>query len=49
MLPEARRLGLDSFTEPDVEGLADRLRREVVEMDGSLLVWPAVTAWTRVR
>lgn len=48
MLPEARRLGLDSFTEDDVEGLAQRLRQEVVEAGGSLLVWPTVSAWSRV-
>ena len=49
MLPEARRLGLAGFSEEDVEGLAHRLRQEVVQMNGSLVVWPVVAAWTRAR
>jgi SAM-dependent methyltransferase len=49
MLPEARRLGISDFTEADVDGLADRLRAEVVRLRGSLLVWPVVTAHSRVE
>jgi hypothetical protein len=48
MLPEARRLGLDGFDEASVEGLADRLRDDVVGRGGSVLAWPVVSAWGRV-
>jgi SAM-dependent methyltransferase len=44
MLPEARRLGITAFEEADVDGLAARLRNEVVGQRGSLLVWPVVIA-----
>jgi SAM-dependent methyltransferase len=47
MLPEARRLGLGGFDEASAEGLAARLREEVVAVRGSLLAWPVVTAWAR--
>lgn len=47
MLPEAGRLGLDAFTADDVEGLADRIRDEVVALGGVLVAWPVVTAWAR--
>ena len=42
MLPEAARQGLQGFEEEDVAGLADRLRAEVLDLDGCLLVWPVV-------
>jgi ubiquinone/menaquinone biosynthesis C-methylase UbiE len=47
MLPEARRLGLSGYTEETVSGLGARLRDEVVEIDGSLIAWPVVTAMAR--
>lgn len=49
MLPEAARLGLEGFTEATVNGLADRLRQEVVATRGSLLAWPVVAGQARVR
>jgi SAM-dependent methyltransferase len=48
MLPEARRLGIDTYREADVNDLAARLREEVVAVRGSLLVWPVVTAHARL-
>jgi len=48
MLPEAQRIGLKTYSEQDVEGMADRLRSEVVALRSSLVVWPVVAAWTRV-
>ena len=48
MLPEARRIGLETYTEEDVEGMADRLRDEVVALRSSLVVWPVVAAWARI-
>ncbi len=42
MLPEAARQNLGGFTAASVEGLADRLREEVVRTRGSLLAWPVV-------
>lgn len=45
MLPEARRQELRGFTEEDVESIAERLRNEVVESDGCLLVWPVVVGY----
>jgi SAM-dependent methyltransferase len=48
MLPEARRLGLTGFDEASVEGLADRLRDDVVGRKGSVLAWPVVSAWSRM-
>lgn len=47
MLPEARRLGMDGFDEASTTGLAERLRAEVTGVDGSLLAWPVVAAWSR--
>ena len=49
MLPEARRLGLGGFNETSTEGLADRLRSEVTAVDGSLIGWPVVAAWSRTE
>jgi len=49
MLPEAARLGLEGFTEASARGLADRLRDEVARSRGSLLAWPVVAGWARVR
>jgi SAM-dependent methyltransferase len=49
MLPEARRLGLSGYDEAAADGLAARLRDEVVESGGSLLAWPVVAAWGRVE
>ena len=48
MLPEARRIGLETYSEKDVEGMADRLRSEVVALRSSLVVWPVVAGWTRI-
>lgn len=48
MLPEARRLGLGGFTEATTEGLAGRLRDEVVGCNGGLVAWPVVVAIGRV-
>jgi SAM-dependent methyltransferase len=47
MLPEAARLGLGGFTSDDADTLADRLRTDVVEAGGVLVVWPVVVAWSR--
>lgn len=49
MLPEARRLGVEGFGEDDVPELARRLREEILELGGSLLVWPVVSAWAHVH
>lgn len=49
MLPEARRLGIGGFAEESVRGLARRLRSEVTGVDGSLLAWPVVAAWSRTQ
>jgi ubiquinone/menaquinone biosynthesis C-methylase UbiE len=48
MLPQARRLGIDGFTEVEVAGLADALREETVAAGGVLVGWPVVAAWSRV-
>lgn len=47
MLPEAKRSGVGGFDEARVATLEARLREEVTSMNGSLLVWPAVSAFTR--
>lgn len=47
MLPEARRLGLGGFDEESTTGMAARLRDEVTSVNGSLLAWPVVAAWSR--
>lgn len=47
MLAEAERLGIEGFTTEDAERLAGRLREEVVEAGGVLVVWPVVVAWAR--
>lgn len=44
MLPEAGRQGIGGFAEADCDGLADRLRRDVVSSGGSLVAWPVVVA-----
>jgi SAM-dependent methyltransferase len=49
MLPEARRLGIGGFGEESVQGLARQLRNEVTGVDGSLLAWPVVAAWSRAQ
>lgn len=48
MLPEAGRLGLDAFSATNVEGMADRLRDEVLSLGSSLIAWPIVVATTTV-
>ena len=48
MLPQARALGIDGFDEVSVETLADRLREDVMRLDGVLVNWPVVAAWARV-
>ena len=48
MLPEARRIGLDTFGEADADAIADRLRDEAMRLQTSLVVWPVVTAWVRL-
>ena len=48
MLPEARRQGLGGFDESTVDGLARRLRDDVVARNGSVVAWPVVSAWSRV-
>ncbi|MBT8337936.1 MAG: class I SAM-dependent methyltransferase [Gemmatimonadetes bacterium] len=48
MLPQAERLGIEGFTEMEVDGLADALRAETVAANGVLVGWPVVAAWSRV-
>ncbi len=47
MLPEARRLGIGGFGGGEVDGLAERLRSEVVTLGSSLVAWPVVVATAR--
>ncbi len=46
MLPQARALGIEGFSEADVDALAGRLREEAVAHDAVLLTWPVVAAFT---
>jgi ubiquinone/menaquinone biosynthesis C-methylase UbiE len=45
MLPQARALGIEGFDEASVDSLADRLREQVLALDGVLVNWPVVAAW----
>ncbi|NNF37104.1 MAG: class I SAM-dependent methyltransferase [Gemmatimonadetes bacterium] len=47
MQPEARRQGLGGLVNADPDVVADRLRAEVMESGGTLVVWPVVAAWCR--
>ncbi len=47
MLPEAARTTVSGIDPDEVDGLAERLRAEVVASGGVLLVWPVVSAFTR--
>jgi ubiquinone/menaquinone biosynthesis C-methylase UbiE len=48
LLPMAERVGVATAAEVDIDGAADRLRREAAESDACLMVPPLVGAWTRV-
>ena len=48
MLPEARRLGIDTFGEHDADEMAERLRAETMRLQASLVVWPVVTGTARL-
>jgi SAM-dependent methyltransferase len=48
MQPDARRQGIGGLVEADPTEVANRLRAEVVNSGGTLVVWPVVAAWCRV-
>lgn len=48
LLPMAERVGVATATEVDVDGVADRLRREAAESNACFMIPPLVGAWTRV-
>ncbi len=47
MQPDARRQGLGGLVDADPTAIAERLRAEVVQSGGTLVVWPVVAAWCR--
>jgi SAM-dependent methyltransferase len=49
MQADARRQGLGGLVDADPTEVADRLRAEVVDSGGALVVWPVVAAWCRTR
>ena len=48
LLPMTERLGVATAAEVDVDGAAERLRREAVENNACIMLPPLVGAWTRV-
>ncbi|MDP6351205.1 MAG: methyltransferase domain-containing protein [Alphaproteobacteria bacterium] len=47
MMAMARQCGIEGFTTEEVETLSTRLRDQVMGGGGTVLVWPAVSAWCR--
>lgn len=47
MLPMARQLGIPGFDEDSVQTLEAELRAEAARLDGTVLCWPVVGAWSR--
>ncbi len=48
MMAMADECGIDGFSPDEVSGLAEQLRKEVVECNGTLMGWPVVSGWTRI-
>jgi len=48
MLPEAERQGVGGYTLDDALTIGDRLRDDMIESNGTLMVWPVVAAWSRI-
>ena len=47
MVPEARRHGIGRYASEDAERVEVALRDATVAVDGVLVVWPVVAAWSR--
>jgi hypothetical protein len=48
LLPMAERFGVATAAEIDIDGVAERLRREAVENNACIMLPPLVGAWTRI-
>jgi SAM-dependent methyltransferase len=48
LLPMAERFGVATAAEVDIDGVAERLRREAVENNACIMLPPLVGAWTRI-
>jgi hypothetical protein len=48
LLPMAERTGVATATEIDIDGVAERLRREATASNACIMLPPLLGAWTRV-